>query len=164
MATKEKKNEKKEEKKLFAVYGEFDSMEEINQKAQELKGNPEELKKLAKENGIDMDLADMYLQGFLPALIPSPDVAAIGKLDVEVAVLSEKNMEIGSGIADYLKQKASEDETIARAIRRKGKRLDTICKDIWKEASKRKKGNCAYIPPFEVFQLARAYYLKGEKA
>lgn len=159
MAGKKTKN-----KGLYQVYGEFSSMEEINQKAQELKGEPDKLKELAKENGIDMDLADMYLQGFMPELIPSPDVAAIGKLDVEVAVLSDKNMEVGSGIADYLKQKASEDEKMARAIRKKGKNLEQICKDIWNEASKRKKGNCVYIPPFEVFQLARAYYLKEDKA
>ena len=157
---------KKDEKKngLYRVFGEFDSMEQINEKAKELKGNPDELKELAKENGIDMDLADMYLQGFLQELIPSPDVAAIGKLDVEVAALSDKNMEVGSGIADYMKQKATEDDKMARAIRKKGKSLIQICEDIWDEASKRKKGNCAYIPPFEVFQLARAYYLKEDQA
>lgn len=165
MAGKKKDNQKESGKnKLFTVFGEFDSMEQINMKAQELKGEPNTLKELAKENGIDMDLADMYLQGFLPELIPSPDVAAIGKLDVEVAALSDKNMEVGSGIADYLKQKAAEDEKVARAIRKKGKSLEEICKDVWDEASKRKKGNCAYIPPFEVFQLARAYYLKEDKA
>lgn len=155
---------KTEDKGLYKVYGEFGSMEELNKKAQELKGEPDKLKELAKENGIEMDLVDMYLQGFMQELIPSPDVAAIGKLDVEVAALSAKNMEVGSGIADYLKQKASEEENMARAIRRKGKSLEKICKDIWDEASKRKKGNCAYIPPFEVFQLARAYYLKEDKA
>ena len=161
MAEKKKGNSKKG---LYQVYGEFGSMEEINQKAKELKGEPDKLKELAKENGIDVNLADMYLQGFMQELIPSPDVAAIGKLDVEVAALSDKNMEVGSGIADYLKQKASEDVNMARAIRKKGKSLKIICEDIWKEASKRKKGNCAYIPPFEVFQLARAYYLKEDKA
>ena len=154
MADKKKTDKKKEDNKLFQVFGEFDSMEQINRKAQELKEQPEQLKELAKENGIEQDLADMYLQGFLPELIPSPDVAAIGKLDVEVAALSDKNMEVGSGIADYM----------ARAIRKKGKSLEKICKDIWDEASKRRKGNCAYIPPFEVFQLARAYYLKEDKA
>ena len=164
MADKKKTDKKKEDNKLFKVFGEFDSMEQINSKAQELKEQPEQLKELAKENGIEQDLADMYLQGFLPELIPSPDVAAIGKLDVEVAALSDKNMEVGSGIADYMKQKAAEDENVARAIRKKGKSLEKICKDIWDEASKRRKGNCAYIPPFEVFQLARAYYLKEDKA
>lgn len=164
MADKKKTDKKKEDNKLFQVFGEFDSMEQINSRAQELKGEPEQLKELAKENGIELELADMYLQGFLPELIPSPDVAAIGKLDVEVAALSDKNMEVGSGIADYMKQKAAEDEKIARAIRKKGKSLEKICKDVWDEASKRRKGNCAYIPPFEVFQLARAYYLKEDKA
>lgn len=151
------------EKTLFPAYGEFDSMEEINSKALELKGDPAKLKELAKENGIEEDMADMFLAGYLPALIPSSDIAAIGKLEIEIAVLDSKNMEVGSGIADYLKQKAAEDETIARAIRKKGKRLEAICKEIWDEAAKRRKGNCAYIPPFEVFQLARAYYLKEDK-
>lgn len=150
------------EKGLFPKFGEFDSMEELNAKANEL--NQKQLQEFAHENGISEDMVEMFTQGILPVLVPDPMTAAIGKLEVEVAALSEKNMEVGNGIAEYLKQKAMEDDTLARAIRRKGKNLQQICEDVWKEASKRKKGNCAYIPPFEVFQMARAYYMKGESA
>ena len=155
-------SEKKTGNGLFQKFGEFDSMEELNAKANEL--DQEQLQEFAKENGISEDMVEMFMQGILQVLVPDPMTAAIGKLDVEVAALSEKNMEVGNGIAEYLKQKAMEDDTLARAIRRKGKNLKQICEDVWKEASKRKKGNCAYIPPFEVFQMARAYYMKGESA
>lgn len=158
------KKSTKGEKTLFPAYGEFDSMEEINSKALELKGEPAKLKELAKENGIGKDMVELFEAGYLPELIPSPDIAAIGKLEVEVAALDNNNAELGSGIADYLKQKAMEDKQIARAIRKKGKKLEEVCKQAWEEAGKRKKGNCAYIPPFEIFQMARTYYRKEEQS
>ena len=164
MAKKEENKTETKKAGLFSTYGEFDSVEELNAKAEELKTDKQALHILASENGIDVDMIDLYQQGFLPHLVPDVMTAAIGKLEVEVADLSDKNREVGSGIADYLKQKSMEDEKIARAVRKKGKSLKTICDEVWKEASKRKKGGCAYIPPFEVFQLARAYYLKEDKA
>lgn len=156
-----KKAEKKED--TTYVYGNMDSMEELNAKAKELKneGKQEEVIALAKENGIDKDLADMFNQGILLELCPDVMTAAIGKLDVEITKLSNKNHEVGAGIAEYMKQKAMEDDEIARAIRKSDKSLSTICDNVWKEAEKQKNGNCAYIPPFEVFQMARAYYLEG---
>lgn len=161
-----KKNEVKKIAKnaINYEYGEIDSLEELNAKADELKaaGDKEGLDKLAKENGIDEDLADMYIQGILPELCPDLMTAAIGKLDVEIKSLSQKNSEVGAGIAEYMKQKAMEDDDIARAVRKRGKSLAEICDQVWKEAERRKNGNCAYIPPFEVFQMARAYYLKEE--
>lgn len=146
-------------------YGEMDSLEELNAKADELKaaGDSEGVIRLAKENGIDEDLADMYIQGMLPTLCPDLMTAAVGKLDVEIKELDSKNSEVGTGIAEYLKQKAMEDDDIARAIRKKGKDLSELCESVWKEAEKRKKegSRCVYIPPFEVFQMARAYYLEA---
>lgn len=158
--TKKTKEEKKEE--TTYVYGEMNSMEEINAKANELKaaGDKDGVLELAKENGIDKDLADMYMQGYTVQLCPDLMTAAAGKLDVEISRLETKNSEVGAGIADYLKQKAMEDDEIAIAIRKKGKSLKEICDKAWSEANKRRKGNCAYIPPFEVFQMARAYYLE----
>lgn len=159
---KETKEEKKKKETTY-VYGEMNSMEEINAKADELKtsGDKDGVYAFAKENGIDKDLADMYMQGLMEQLCPDLMTAAVGKLDVEIGRLATKNSEVGAGIADYLKQKAMEDDEIAIAIRKKGKSLEEICKKVWDEASNRKKGNCAYIPPFEVFQMARAYYLEG---
>ena len=54
-------------------YGEMDSMEELNAKADELKaaGDSEGVVRLAKENGIDEDLADMYIQGKHWCVTPS---------------------------------------------------------------------------------------------
>lgn len=147
---------KKEEKK----YGDFDSVEELNQKAAELATNEAELNILAQENGIDLVFVEMLLHHEMDVLVPDAMTAAIGKLDVEVAALDSKNQELGQGIAEYLKQKAMEDEQLARAIRKNGKKLEDVCKKAWDEASKRKQGNCAYIPPFEIFQMARAYYME----
>ncbi len=64
---------------MFDRFGEFDSAEEINQKAEELlKANDRKgLRKLAKENGIDPSEADAYAELGLEKLA-SPLLAAKG--------------------------------------------------------------------------------------
>ena len=147
-------------KKTEKKYGDFDSVEELNAKAAELASNEAELNKLAQANGIDLVFVEMLLHHEMDVLVPDAMTAAIGKLEVEIAELDSNNQELGQGIAEYLKQKAMEDEELARAIRKTGKKLEDVCKKAWDEAKKRKTGNCAYIPPFEIFQMARAYYME----
>ena len=48
--------------------------------------------------------------------------------------------------------------TIAMKILAEDKSLKTIYDKIWDEARKRRKGNCAYIPPEEVFAMVDEYY------
>lgn len=138
------------------------SLEALNERAEKLfnEGNRAEVEKLAKENGLDPYLADMYMAGELPILCPDAATFAVGKLDKEVA--EYKSMpELAEGIAEYLKQQVQVDDLLAEGV--VAKPLSKLCDKVYEEAKKRKKGNCAYIPPFEVFQMAKAYYLEVQE-
>ena len=69
---------------MFDRFGEFDSAEEINETAVNLRkeGDRESLKVLAEENGIDQDVLEVFLDGELLYLCDDM-TAAIGKIDVE---------------------------------------------------------------------------------
>lgn len=53
---------------MFELFGEFDSVEEMNKAAEGFKneGDIESLKKMAEENGIDEAFADMYASRAMP--------------------------------------------------------------------------------------------------
>lgn len=110
---------------MFEVFGEFDSAEEINKKAAELKaaGDEDNLKKLAVENGFEVEDAEDYANGIIDVLC-SPLMAAIGKLELECKELGLKstNRNWLVDVVDILKEYAGDPE-IALGIRRKGKRL-----------------------------------------
>lgn len=55
---------------MFEKFGELNSFGEINELAENLfnEGDTESLRAMAKENGIQSDFVDMYLQGEIPAL------------------------------------------------------------------------------------------------
>lgn len=76
---------------MFEKFGELNSFGEINELAENLfnEGDTESLRAMAKENGIQSDFVDMYLQGEIPALCDQL-TAALGKIDVEVAELKPK--------------------------------------------------------------------------
>lgn len=107
---------------MFEKFGEMDSFREINELAENLfnEGNMESLKAMAEENGIDKDIVDLYLQGEVPVLC-DPLTAALGKIDIECAELKPK--EIMKDWVEYLKTQCMENETLAIAVRKKGKSL-----------------------------------------
>lgn len=107
---------------MYDLFGEFDSVEELNQAAEGFKaeGDIDSLKKLAEENGIDAAFADMYASGEMPKFCDVA-MAAIGKITVEAAVL--KPVEIMEDWTEYIKRKCMEDEKLAAAVRKKGKTL-----------------------------------------
>ena len=78
---------------MFEKFGELNSFGEINELAENLfnEGDTESLRAMAKENGIQSDFVDMYLQGEIPALCDQL-TAALGKIDVEVAELKPKEI------------------------------------------------------------------------
>lgn len=78
---------------MFEKFGELNSFGEINELAENLfnEGDTESLKAMAKENGIQSDFVDMYLQGEIPVLCDQL-TAALGKIDVEVAELKPKEI------------------------------------------------------------------------
>ena len=107
---------------MYSRFGEFDSSEEINEVAVNLRkeGDVESLKELAKENGIDVDIVEVFLEGDLLYLCDTMS-AAIGKIEIEAADMKAK--EIMADWADYIKARCFEDESMARAVRKKGKSL-----------------------------------------
>lgn len=133
---------------MFEKFGEFDSYKEINELAENLfnEGDTESLKVMAKENGIQQEFVEMYLQGDLLTLC-DPLTAAMGKIDMEVGELKPK--EIMEDWVEYLRGQCMENEELAIQVRKKGKSLkgciaallswsfknqQTIDKDIIKEA------------------------------
>ena len=107
---------------MYERFGEFNSAEEINETAVNLRreGDTESIKILAKENGIDEDVAEVFIEGTLLYLCDNM-TAAIGKLDIEEKDLKAK--EIMADWADYIKARCFEDENMAKAVRRKDKSL-----------------------------------------
>lgn len=107
---------------MFEKFGELNSFEEINELAENLfnEGDTESLKVMAKENGIQRDFVEMYLQGDIPVLC-DPLTAALGKIDVEAAELKPK--EIMEDWVEYLRGQCVENEVLAQQVRKKGKSL-----------------------------------------
>lgn len=107
---------------MFEKFGEFNSFGEINELAENLfnEGDVESLKVMAKENGIQRDFVEMYLQGNIPFLC-DPLTAAMGKIDVEAAQLKPK--EIMEDWVEYLRGQCMENEVLAYQVRKKGKSL-----------------------------------------
>lgn len=107
---------------MFDKFGEFDSYKEINELAENLfnEGDTDSLKEMAKENGIQSDFVEMYLQGEIPEVCDQM-TAALGKIDVEVKALNPK--EIMEDWVEYLRGQCMENELLAYQVRRKGKTL-----------------------------------------
>lgn len=161
---------------MWDRFGEFDSAAEINELAVNLRkeGDADSLKELARENGIDPDLAEAFLDGELLYLCDDM-AAAIGKIEIEAAEL--KPVEIMADWVEYLKSRCFEDVETARAVRRKGKSLksaiaalltwsfknqQTVDKDIIKAAGVSAGKVTLGIPGMaRAKQLMAEYYLGG---
>ena len=107
---------------MFDRFGEFDSAKEINETAVNLRreGDIESLKVLAKENGIDEEILDVFIAGEILYLCDDM-AAAIGKIEVE-----EKSVdcaEIMQDWVEYIKVRCFEAQEMRIAVRRKGKSL-----------------------------------------
>ncbi len=107
---------------MFERFGEFDSAEEINETAVNMRkeGDREGLRVLADENGIGEDVLEIFLSGELFYLCDEM-TAAIGKIDVEAKEV--RCAEIMEDWVSYIKVQCLEHPEMARAVRRKGKSL-----------------------------------------
>lgn len=108
---------------MFEQFGEFNSFEEINEKAQELleAGDTEAVRMLAKENGLDQEDAEDYITGATDKLCYTALMAALGKLDLE-----EKDLEIKGVLKDWtdcIRDMCVDVDGMAAAVRKKGKTL-----------------------------------------
>ncbi len=107
---------------MYDKFGEFDSAEELNRAAaaQLQEGDTEAIYIIAKENGIDREDAEDYIDGLVPELA-SPLMAAYGKLDVEMEKLNLDG--IMKDWLEYIRIQCQESKAMAAAVRRKGKSL-----------------------------------------
>lgn len=151
---------------MFDVFGNFDSVEELNACAKGLleEQDLEHLKVLAEENGIPDGIREVYEQHLSEELVDLVN-AALGKLQIE---LKEETDGMPAGeIVSYLSMRCFEKEILARAVRRKNRTLKECLKHIRKEAEKRVKerrgAQMVAMPDLEVFAMAEEYYLEAEK-
>ena len=97
-------------------FGEFNSAEELNRKAEELKGDIYKLKQFAAENGLEEDDVD----GVITELA-TPLTAAMGKIKAE-----KEELELHGVLEDWYEAVADEcmsNLAMAAAVREKGKSL-----------------------------------------
>lgn len=152
--------------KMFDMFGEMETAEEINAVARSLKeeGERENLDKLCAENGIDAELAEMFWDGEID-FVTDQLMAAVGKLDMEVKEAKGQNGYLES-IANFLKAEAEKDQDLAIAVRKKGKKLTDSYKAVENKARKRKKSgsNCVVMRDKDVFEIVEKYYKEGARA
>lgn len=107
---------------MFDRFGEFDSAEEINQKAEELlkAEDTDGIRTLAAENGIDVEDAEVYITGEETCLATAV-MAAEGKLKVEAV-----DLKLEGKLIDWknmILEICLDDSQICAAVRKKGKSL-----------------------------------------
>ena len=108
---------------MFKEFGEFDSMEELNQAAAALKAKGDEgaLIALALENGLDKEDAEDYMDDCEEELA-TVTTAAVGKLKIETV-----EYKIAGVLKDWVEELTTmcmEDPAMAAGVRKKGKGLD----------------------------------------
>nr|WP_296440744.1 hypothetical protein [uncultured Acetatifactor sp.] len=116
---------------MYDRFGEFDSAEEINETAVNLRkeGDREGLEVLARENGIDRETLDLFLSGDLLYLCDGM-TAAIGKIEVEAGEVD--CAEIMGDWVEYIKERCFDKPQMAAAVRRKGKSLKGCIAELLK--------------------------------
>ena len=83
-------------------FGEFNSAEELNRKAEELKGDIYKLKQFAAENGLEEDDVNDYVDGVITELA-TPLTAAMGKIKAE-----KEELELHGVLEDWYEAVADE--------------------------------------------------------
>lgn len=107
---------------LYQKFGEFGSAQEINELASNLlkEGDKKSIRTLAKENGLPVEFAELFICGDIEVLCDE-QTAAIGKIDAEREDLKPKGIMVDW--ADYIMTCCLEDIRMAEVVRKKGKSL-----------------------------------------
>ena len=79
---------------------------------------------------------------------------AIEKITKEAMAINDP---VAFGIEEHLTEICTSN-AVATKILAEDKKLKTIYDNIYAEARKRRKGNCAFIPPAEVYEMIDKYY------
>lgn len=116
---------------MFEKFGEMSSAAEINELALNLRseGDFDSIKELAKENGIDQEMAEVFINDGICFLCDTLS-AAIGKINIECAELKPK--ELVKDWVEYIKGTCAEHEDMAAAVRKKGKTIKGCIADLLK--------------------------------
>lgn len=75
--------------------------------------------------------------------------------------ITEEAMAINDPVAFGIEEHLTEictSSAVAAKILAEDKKLKEIYDKVWAEARKRKKGQCAFIPPAEVYAMVDEYY------
>lgn len=123
---------------MFDKFGEFNNAAELNRAAgaQKAEGDIEAVKLLAKENGIDPEDAQDYINGAVEELC-TPLTAALGKLEVESEALGLFG--IFQSWKEMLVDEAIKNTDLQENIRKKGKSLKDALAAVLKAESKGRK-------------------------
>lgn len=152
---------------MFEKFGEFDSVEELNRAAEGFKqeGDFESLYALAEENGIEKEDAKDYADGITEEFA-TLSMAAAGKLDAEDNKIQKEDImtKMGMAVIFLVLRGMCMDETIQRAVLKKGKRAEKILEAMKKEAKKHAKSGMGIScgTDRQLKEIIRAYYLEPE--
>ena len=152
---------------MFDKFGEFDSAEELNAAADGLlnEGDLESLKELAKENGIEEEDVQDYVDGFVENLV-SITSAAFGRLYVEEQqAKTNKGEEMVARVLFTMTRSLCSKENFCIAVMHKDKRLMKVYEAMRNEAQKHKSGNVGVScgTDRELCNLITAYYMQSEE-
>ena len=122
---------------MFDKFGEFNSAEEINRAAKQqlAEGDTEAIYSIAKENGIDIEDAKDYIEGYTEELVTVLS-AAVGKIEVE-----SKYLKIDGILKDWtgaILHQCMEDQKFCEAVRSKEKSLKSCMAALIKFAFENK--------------------------
>lgn len=151
---------------LFEKFGEFDSVEELNAAADGLlnEGDIESLKELAKENGIDKEDVQDYIEG-LSENLATVSSAAFGRLFVEEKqAKTSKGEEMIAQVLFTMARSLCLKDSFCRAVMQKEKRLMTVYKLMRDKVSKQKSNGIGVLCGTDrgLSNLITTYYMHGE--
>lgn len=130
---------------MFEKFGEFESVEKLCRAAEGLKaeGDRESLLALAKENGIDAEDAEDYMDGLAPEFASSL-MAARGRIRVERKA-SGLPEEIKSVLYTQAEAMLLSREDFRSLVMKKGYRLEKVVEQMREEAKKHKTGSVGCV-------------------
>ena len=154
---------------LFEKFGEFDSVEELNRAAagQLDQGDIEALKLLAKENGIEEDDVEDYIDGCVDELA-TLQMAAYGRIAVEEEQVQKDCSDMEKSaikVISMILKTMCTDTDIANGVMKKGKRIKNIYNAMRKEAEKHKSGNVGVScgTDRQLQDIIKSYYTKSKE-
>lgn len=151
---------------MFDKFGEFDSVEELNEAAAGFvqEGDFESLYALARENGIEKEDVDDYLDDVTDELATLP-MAVQGRLDIEEKEdVKDKMEKAAMSVIMLVLRGMCDSEEMQKAVLKKGKRAKNILREMKNEASKYKTGNMAVAcgTDRQLRAIIKSYYMDSD--